>query len=500
MMTKSPAKIRQSKLSARLRITGWILLTATIALVAVSATARSISQLEITHSANEAVAQESAEFVRFAETGSNPSTGGAFESVDQMLSLYVHRQSLTTGESLLAVVDQHVVASEGASTAWVRSGTDVSVLPQELLDVIGSTQSSGVTETADGALHWARIPVEFGKDSGALIITQSTDQAVAALQRTTLAMGWVGLAGLLLTCGIAWLVAGQILKPIRQVQQVAQEISTKNLTERVPVNGNDDIAAVATTFNHMLDRLQAIYDTQQRFVDDAGHELRTPITIVRGHLELLSDDPAERAATLRLVDSELARMGRIVSDLLVLARSEQPNFVKPAEAELVELMLDIEAKVQVLGDRRWQLVQIAEGTAQLDAQRITQAFLQLATNAVQYTAPGDRIRMGSNFEVTEEGEHVLRFWIHDSGPGIAAADVSSIFERFERGEGHRSGSNPHERAGAGLGLAIVRTIAHAHNGAAWVSSVKGEGARFGIDVPTYEPMTITAPLELVERT
>ena len=178
-----------------------------------------------------------------------------------------------------------------------------------------------------------------------LIITQSTDQAMSALQCTTLAMGWVGLAGLILTCGIAWLVAEQIFKPIRQVQQVAQEISTKNLTEHVPVNGKDDIAAVATTFNYMLDRLQAIDDTQQRFIDDAGHELRTPITIVRGHLELLSDDPAERAATLRLVDSELARMGRIVSCLLVLARSKQPNFVNPAEAELVELMLDIEAMV-----------------------------------------------------------------------------------------------------------------------------------------------------------
>ncbi|WP_373682624.1 ATP-binding protein [Glutamicibacter halophytocola] len=83
----------------------------------------------------------------------------------------------------------------------------------------------------------------------------------------------------------------------------------------------------------------------------------------------------------------------------------------------------------------------------------------------------------------EEGEHVLCFWIHDSGPGIAAADVSCIFERFERGVGHRSRSNPYEQAGAGLGLAIVRTIAHTHYGAAWVSSAEGEGARFGIDVP-----------------
>lgn len=169
---------------------------------------------------------------------------------------------------------------------------------------------------------------------------------------------------------------------------MAQEISTKNLTERVPVNGNDDIAAVATTFNHMLDRLQAIDDTQQRFVDDSGHELRTPITIVRSHLELLSDDPAKRAAILRLVDSELARMERIVSYLLVLARSEQPNRVNPAEADLVELMLDIEATVQMLGDRRWPQVQIAEGTAQLDAQRIPQTFLQLATNACSTQHPG----------------------------------------------------------------------------------------------------------------
>ncbi|WP_418907455.1 ATP-binding protein [Glutamicibacter endophyticus] len=479
-------RFRFPTLSARLRITGWILLTTAVALVAVSTTARSISQLEIAQSANEAVTQETQEFVRFAETGSNPRTGGPFETVADLLRQYIHRQSLTTGESLVAIVDDTVVSAEGASTASVEAGTPVSALSPPLREVANASATSGITATSDGALHWARIEVTFGAQNATLVITQATDQAVASLQRSTLAMAWVGLAGLVLTCGIAWLVAGQILKPIRQVQRVAQDISTKDLSGRVPVNGNDDIAAVATTFNLMLDRLQAIHDTQQRFVDDAGHELRTPITIVRGHLELLSEDPAERAATLRLVDSELARMGRIVSDLLVLARSEQPNFVNPAEVELTELMLDIEAKVQVLGDRRWQLVQIAEGEQVLDAQRITQAFLQLATNAVQYTQPGDKIRMGSSLEVDDCGQ-ILRFWIHDSGPGVSQADAAHIFERFERGDGHRSGTSPHERAGAGLGLAIVRAIAHAHGGSAWVSSTKGDGARFGIDLPAEFP-------------
>ena len=161
--------------------------------------------------------------------------------------------------------------------------------------------------------------------------------------------------------------------------------------------GRDEIGALAETFNEMLDRIESAYTTQRQFVDDAGHELRTPITVVRGHLELLPDDPEERAKTLALVDSELVRMGRIVSDLLMLAKAEQPDFVVGRSVDVAALVLDIESKVQALGDRRWLLMEVAEGHAVLDPERVTQAILQLASNAVAHTEDGSTIRLGSRY-------------------------------------------------------------------------------------------------------
>ena len=119
--------------------------------------------------------------------------------------------------------------------------------------------------------------------------------------------------GALAVAGLAsWLVAGKVLAPIRLVRQTAERIGECDLARRISVGGNDDVAHLASTFNRMLDRLEAAFGAQRRFLDDAGHELRTPITVIRGHLELMVDDPVDRRETLALVTDELDRMGRIV--------------------------------------------------------------------------------------------------------------------------------------------------------------------------------------------
>lgn len=179
-------------------------------------------------------------------------------------------------------------------------------------------------------------------------------------------------------------------------------------------------------------------------------------------------------------------MSRIVTDLLVLARAQQPDFVTREARDIASLTLDIEAKAQALGERRWQLMEVAEGDAPVDAQRVTQAMLQLAANAVQVTRDGDRIRIGSGFHGAG-AERRLRLWVQDEGPGVAAADAERIFERFVHGaqaaapRGDTAGSSP--RHGAGLGLAIVRAITDGHGGSAWLESEPGRGATFGLDLP-----------------
>jgi signal transduction histidine kinase len=277
---------------------------------------------------------------------------------------------------------------------------------------------------------------------------------------------------LLMTTGIGWVVAGRILKPVRLVRTAAAQLTEQDLTRRIPVRGHDDIAALAETFNAMLDRLERAFAAQREFVDDAGHELRTPITIVRGHLELMGDDPAEREETVRLVTDELDRMSRIVEDLLLLAKAERPDFVTPEPVQLAELTADVFVKARTLGDRHWELAEVADGEAQLDPQRITQAMVQLAQNAVQHTAPGQSIRIGSRVTGVS-----IELYVADSGPGVQPQDAEVIFERFRRGTSRRGTRG----SGAGLGLSIVRAIAEGHRGGrVGLRQTPGGGATFVI--------------------
>lgn len=467
--------LRPRTLPARWRITLWIILSTMVTLFAVGLMGRSIFLAGVEQAANAEIEQEAAEFTRFAEDAA----ASGLATPEALLIEYIARQSVHENEVVVASVDGQVVSiADGRPDA--TEPAEVSAVPggAALVDrLLGSSAVSGATESSEsGPIRWGRMDFSAGDREGALVIIQYTQDARAQVDASFTTIAWVGLLGILLSSGVAWLVAGQILAPVREVYRVARDITEHDLTARVPVDGSDDIAAVAETFNRMLDRLEAVHATQQRFVDDAGHELRTPITIVRGQLELLSEDPHERAETLRLVSGELDRMSRIVTDLLVLARAEQPDFVRIANCEVSALTLDIEAKAQALGDRRWQLLEIAEGSAALDPQRVTQAVLQLTANAVQVTDAGDRIDIGSRFD-GEGAERRLRLWVRDTGPGVAAADAERIFERFTRGDSTGA------RRGSGLGLAIVRAIADGHGGSAWVDSVLGEGATFGIDIP-----------------
>jgi signal transduction histidine kinase len=213
---------------------------------------------------------------------------------------------------------------------------------------------------------------------------------------------------------------------------------------------------------------------QRRFVDDAGHELRTPITIVRGHLEVLDPrDPADVESTVALVDDELERMNRMVSDLLLLAQSEQPAFLQPQRVHVGMLTREAFDKVSLLGDHEFELEGAAELDAFLDPQRITQAMVALADNACRYTESGGRIGLGSRLE-----GRWLRFWITDSGPGVSDEDRHRIFQRFARGGGAGRRSD-----GAGLGLSIVGAIAVAHGGNVLLDTQPGRGSSFSVVLP-----------------
>jgi signal transduction histidine kinase len=220
----------------------------------------------------------------------------------------------------------------------------------------------------------------------------------------------------------------------------------------------------------MLQRLQAAFSSQRDFIDDASHELRTPITIIRGHLELLGDDPQERHETIQLVTDELDRMSRFVNDLLLLAKAERPDFLKLKTVEISSLTEEVYTKAKALAVRDWRLEDVASGQILADPQRLTQAITNLVMNATQHTKEGDAIALGS---AITNGK--VCFWVRDTGEGIPLCDQKRIFERFARGSG-----NPRRSDGAGLGLAIVKKIAEAHGGSVELLSRQGGGSTFTI--------------------
>ncbi|MGQ0776066.1 MAG: sensor histidine kinase [Pseudonocardiales bacterium] len=468
-----PARPRRRGASARLQIMGWLVLVLTTALGSIVLVTRNVLINAFERDIGVALHQEVEEFVHFARQGRNPETGQPFTAAAELLQVHLERQR--TGES-------EVIAgiSASAATPPLVQGHDDAVRaitePGILATIAAGAAPAGTLSTQKGELRWVRVPIQLrntvdGYFVVGFLITPESAEVDKAMRTLTL----ISLVGLVLAAGISWIIAGQILAPVRLLHRAAAQIGEDALTRRIPVRGNDDIAALAEQFNAMMERLQAAFATQREFLDDASHELRTPITIIRGNLELLGDDPTERAEDIRLCLDELNRMSRIVEDLLLLAKCKRPDFVRPEPVEFAELTSDIDAKVRALGERRWQLEAIGEGAIRVDPQRITQAMVQLAQNAVQHTKPGDAITIGSALRLG-----MLTFWITDSGPGVPPEDVQTIFERFSRGS--TGGARAHG-AGAGLGLAIVTAIAYAHGGHVRLLSVPGQGATFGIEIP-----------------
>ncbi|UUU34505.1 ATP-binding protein [Streptomyces sp. CA-210063] len=469
-MTTAEAPAR--RVSARVRILLWLLLVMAVALASVATTTRSILLRDVDQRINELLVQEAGEFTNLQAQGVDPQTGRPFTEPSRLLRVFLQRQNADLDEELIGLVGR-----SGQTPSQIIQQREIPVaLPLHedagaRREIFDSPDSTGTLERAAGEIRWAKVEVaRYGSEADAAFVVAfhpaSEKERANEVFRVLLAISGVAL---LMTTGIAWVVAGRILKPVRLVRSAAAQLTEQDLTRRIPVHGRDDVAALAETFNAMLDRLERAFAAQREFVDDAGHELRTPITIVRGHLELMSDDPAEREETVRLVTDELDRMSRIVEDLLLLAKAERPDFVSPEPVQLAELTADVYVKARTLGERDWQLAEVADREAELDPQRITQAMVQLAQNAVQHTTTGQTIRIGSRAEGSS-----VELYVVDSGPGVQPQDTEVIFERFRRGTARRGTRG----SGAGLGLSIVRAIAEAHGGRVRLHDTEGGGATF----------------------
>jgi len=460
---------------ARTRIlAAFVVLLATSTVVSTMAL-REILQARVGERVERSLVQEVEEFRTLARQGNNPLTGEPFGGdVKAIFDVYFQRNVPAEGEAVFTFID------------GMPDQTTAVVGRRQLFEAITSLARISATrrgdiETSQGDVRYLAVPLAVnGRRRGVFVVTIALALERAEVDEAAQVAAGVSLAVLLLASLVAFVIAGRVLAPVRQLTETARSITESDLTRRIDVEGDDEIAELGRTFNGMLDRLEAAFAAQKDFVSDAGHELRTPITIIRGHLELLGDDPGERRETVELVCDELDRMSRFVADLLVLAQAEQADFLRPGDVDLDALTEELIAKAGALSPRDWQLEKVGAGRLIADRQRLTQAVMQLASNAVQHTREGDRISLGS---ALVDGH--ARLWVSDSGPGVAESERERIFERFARGrrDGRRS-------EGAGLGLAIVRAIADAHGGRIELASRPGFGATFTIVLPTEPPREV----------
>jgi two-component system, OmpR family, sensor kinase len=420
------------------------------------------------------LAQEVSE-LRILAGGRDPRTGRPFGTdVRRVFEVFLNRNVPARNEVIITYVDGRPYArSETLRSPPYRLDRD-----PELIARWGTLKETdqGEISTPGGRVRFLAIPVRVrGAPPASFVVAVFREREQEELDDAITALGGVGLALLLAGSVLAWRLAGGVLGPVRAVTATARSISETSLERRIPQQGTDEIAHLAATFNDMLDRLERAFDAQRNFLDDAGHELRTPLTIIRGHLEVLPRDPAERERTLDLVLDEVKRMSRMVDDLTLLAKSDEPDFLRLEPVDVAALTTELHAKASALGARSWEIDAVGRGIIVADRQRLTQAVVQLAHNAVEHTEEGAEIGLGSRVSPGE-----ARFWVRDSGPGVAPEDRGRIFERFERGS-NASGE------GAGLGLAIVAAIARAHGGRAELDGSAAVGATFSITVPTDQP-------------
>lgn len=422
--------------------------------------------------------RQEVEEIRDLATGRDPATGRPFDGdLVAVFNTFLDRNIPAEGEVLVTFIDGELFRVT-PTPPWAAP---YEVHNDPLLVARWATlavEEQGEASTPAGALRFVAVPLpDTGGTPGVFVVANLVLAEQEEISRAVRVGAAAYSAILVVAIGLAWLVAGRVLAPVRMITDAAKLSSESDLSRRIAVPaGDDELTELALTFNAMLARLDGAFRNQRAFLDDAGHELRTPITIIRGHLEVESDNAEDRRATRALVLDELDGMANIVNDLLLLARAEQPDVLRVEEVDLDIFTAELLGKATALADRDWRVVATGHGVMRGDRHRLTRAMVNLLDNAARHTPPGACIEIGSALAGDE-----VRLWVRDYGPGVPPEAQERIFERFARThDGHRVAGS------AGLGLAIVRAVATAHGGRAELQSRPGAGSTFTIVIPGGE--------------
>ena len=342
-------------------------------------------------------------------------------------------------------------------------------------------------ETVIGlAPHPVRLLTMPITDAGGVVsliqVGMSLEMSETTLHRFLLTMAALFPIGLLLAGGGGWMLARRALRPVDQIAETARRISAEHLTARLEETGaNDEMSRLVQTLNEMLERLDASFHQIRQFSADASHELQTPLTILKGEIEVALRTPRPPEEYQRILSSaleEIDRLTRLVEGLLLLARVDAGVLrMDQKPVELARLVEDVYAQAKILADTRRVtlfLEQMEPLTVPGDYDGLRRVLLNLADNGIKYTPAGGRVTVS----LRSEGP-LASLRVADSGIGLSPDERKNVFERFYRSAEARSRGE----GGSGLGLCIARSIVEAHGGKIQLESAPGQGSTFTVLLP-----------------
>ncbi|HUG13550.1 MAG TPA: ATP-binding protein [Thermomicrobiales bacterium] len=455
-----------------------------IALLALEVALYGIPREALRRGVDDALLGRAEQVERAVVTGGHEDLDPASISADMfVLAPSAPGEELTTPGIHIRVLDVHGRALASSSAVAAQFPLDAAAFGRALSDEIRFT-----TITVDGTrVRMLYHPLRLG---GRVLAVLQLGESLVPTERTLEQMRLLLIAGGVgaLLAGLigGWWLTHQALRPVVALTDAVARIATTGVfTERVPEPVvQDEIGRLAATFNDLLARLNQMFDRQQRLLADTSHELRNPLMVVRGNLELLAHDipPQDRAEAIADAISEVTRMSSLVQDLLFLSDTDAGTAIEQHDVALEQIVAAIAedaARIATREDGARSIVLEANDPLIVrgDGERLRQLLWNLVENAVRYTPPGGTVTLA----LRRRGP-VAELTVSDTGIGIPPEHLPHIFERFYRVDTGRSRAV----GGTGLGLSIVRQITEAHGGQVRVRSTPGEGSTFTVALPVWE--------------
>ena len=392
----------------------------------------------------------------------------------------VLQESSLGTETLPALEPQAVLGTSGEPAIDVLT----QLVPPIITSPVLSDPDSAFSLLTTPQQRWRVyvVPIhQGGTISGYIEALTPLGHLDASIETVRILLPALGLTSLVVALVASWAISGRALRPIARMTQTAQTIAlSHDLSARIESPPHlDELGQLAKTFNEMLESIETAYHAQQRFVSDASHELRAPLTAIQGNLELLrrqsTMSEAEREEALTEVERESARLTRLVADLLVLARADAGVSLKHCPVDLDAVILEAFREARHLSQGQCLTLDPFEpARVEGDEYRLKQLILILLDNALKYTPANGQVTIGLHRRDTD-----VEIVVHDTGVGIALEDLPLVFERFYRADPARS----RDPGGTGLGLPIAQWIVEQHDGEIRLESQPGQGTTAIVHLP-----------------